>query len=59
MNDCGNGIPNCLSSESGVFHLDKEGVAREFAASEGNPLVDERRGSLKLLFGERSAVCVG
>ena len=30
MNDCDNNDPSCLRSESGVFSLDKDGVARHF-----------------------------
>ena len=44
MNDCDNNDPSCLRSESGVFSLDKDGVARHFFEAEGNPLLSECHG---------------
>ena len=44
MNDCGNKSPRSLRSESGVFLLDREGVAQVFSASEENPMLKEYHG---------------
>ena len=44
MNDCGNMTPDCLTSESGTFALDKDGVARHFFEAEGNPMLSECHG---------------
>lgn len=44
MNDCENHDSSCLRSESGVFSLDKDGVARNFFEAEGNPLLSEYHG---------------
>lgn len=47
MNDCGNKSPRSLRSESGVFLLDREGVAQVFSASEENPMLKEYHGSCR------------
>lgn len=44
MDDCGNVTQDCLSSESGTFCLDSDGVARHFEAVEVNPLLTEYHG---------------